>query len=73
MPCINVAKLKGKMAEKGYTITSMSSALKIDRNTLSTYLKAPGKMPYSVVSRMTEILCCSEEEAKNIFFTSYLR
>lgn len=35
---INIPKLRGKMAEKNYTISSLANALGIDRNTLSKYL-----------------------------------
>lgn len=71
--CIDVPKVRGKMAERGYTITSMSNRLGINRNTLSAYLEKPYKMPYSVISNMADILCDSADEAAAIFFASNLR
>ena len=70
---IDVPRVKGKMAERGYTITSLSSKLGINRNTLSIYLDSPEKTPYSVVASMAEILCSSPEEASSIFFAQDLR
>lgn len=70
---VDVPKIRGKMAEKGFNITSLSERLGINRNTLSSYLDAPGKMPYDVVSEMAAILCDSTEDAVAIFFVSDLR
>lgn len=64
---VDVPKVKGKMAERGYTITSMAKSLKISRSTLSAYMELPEKIPYSVISRMAEILCDSTDEASSIF------
>lgn len=69
---IDVPKVRGKMAERGYGIESFAKELKIDRNTLSSYLKNPMKIPYSVVSDMAVTLCDSEEEAVRIFFSAQL-
>lgn len=65
---VNVPKVRGKMAECGYTITSLAKKLGISRNTLSFYLKEPEKIPYNIVAAMAEILCDSPEEAGSIFF-----
>lgn len=73
MASVDVPKVKGKMAERGFTITSMSEKLGVDRNTLSAYLKNPNKMPYEVVSTMAGLLCDSPEEASAIFFAPHLR
>lgn len=73
MAHVNIPKVRGKMAEKGYTITSLSEALGISRNTLSTYLETPSKFPYNVVSKLADILCDDAEEATNIFFAADLR
>lgn len=72
MYCVDIQKVKGKMGEKNFTITSLANALSINRNTLSTYLEKPKKIPYEVISNMASVLCDSEEEARNIFFTSKL-
>lgn len=73
MACVDVPRVKGKMAERGFTITSLSEKLGVDRNTLSAYLKNPKKMPYEVVSNMAGLLCDTTEEASSIFFASDLR
>lgn len=73
MAYIDVPKVKGKMAECGYTISSLAEKLGINRNTLSSYLETPEKTPYNIVSRMAEVLCSSSEEASSIFFAHDLR
>lgn len=70
---VDVPRVRGKMAERGFTITSLSEQLGINRNTLSSYLDVPGKMPYSIVSDMAAILCDTEREAVDIFFAPDLR
>ena len=70
---IDVPKLRGKMVEKGFTITSMAEKLGINRNTLSSYLETPEKTPYIVVSNLAEMLCDTVEEANSIFFAHDLR
>ena len=45
---IDVPKVRGKMAERGFNITSMAMRLGVSRNTLSGYLETPEKMPYSL-------------------------
>lgn len=72
MVFVDVPKVRGKMAEKGYTITSLSQVLGISRNTLTTYLETPSKMPYGVVSKMAEILCDTSSDATTIFFCQKL-
>jgi predicted transcriptional regulator len=70
---IDVPKVRGKMAERGYTITSIADALGMSRATFSYYLSNPGKIPYSVISRLAEMLCDDQGEAERIFFASDLR
>ena len=70
---INVSKVKGKMAERGYTITSMAKSMKISRSTLSSYLECPEKIPYSIIASMADMLCDDTDEAGSIFFASDLR
>lgn len=69
MYVVNVEKLRGKMAEKGFNNTSFSKALGIGRDTLRAYLKDYTKIPYDILSKMAEILECDESEATLIFFT----
>lgn len=70
---VDIPKLRGKMAERGYTITSLSTELGISRNTLSSYLDTPEKIPYSIVSAMADALCETTTEASSIFFAPTLR
>lgn len=70
---IDVPKVRGKMAERGFTITSLSNRIGIHRNTLTQYLENPGKTPYSVISDMADTLCESADEAAAIFFAPDLR
>lgn len=73
MVCVDVPRVRGKMAEKGYTITSLAGMLGINRNTLAVYLETPEKMPYSVVSEMAGILCDTHSDAASIFFATNFR
>lgn len=70
---IDVPKVRGKMAEKGFTITSMAARLDINRNTLTSYFETPGKTPYGVVANMALALCESVDEAEKIFFAPNFR
>lgn len=72
MYTVNISKVKGKMAEKNYTITGLAEKLNLDRNTLSKYLTNPGKMPYNVVAIMADLLCDTRYEAEQIFFAEKL-
>lgn len=70
---VDVPKVRGKMAEKGYNLTSLSEKLEISRNTMASYLENPGKIPYSTISKLASILCDDNDEAANIFFAADLR
>lgn len=70
---INVPKVRGKMAERGYTLTSLSNRLGINRNTLALYFETPEKTPYGVISDMALTLCETTDEAISIFFAPDLR
>lgn len=71
--CVDIPKVRGKMAECGFNLTSMSNRLGINRNTLSAYLDTPSKMPYGIISDMASVLCETVEEATAIFFAPDLR
>ena len=73
MVSVNVPRVRGKMAEKGYNLTSMADALHITRDTMRNYLNNPAKMPYGVVVNMAEMLCDDAAEATTIFFAEDLR
>ncbi len=73
MVYVDIPKVKGKMAEKGYTITALAKKVGVNRNTMATYLEKPGKLPYGVVSKLATILCDTPDEAARIFFARDLR
>ena len=70
---VDVPKVRGKMAERDYSITSLAKELGITRGTLSNYLEDPQKIPYFIIRAMAEILCDTPEEASSIFFAPDLR
>ena len=70
---VDIPKVKGKMAERGYSVTSLAKELGISRNTLSNYLEEPQKIPYCIISTMANLLCETSEEAISIFFAPDLR
>lgn len=69
---VDIPKVKGKMAEKGYTNCSLAEELDINRNTLASYFVEPGKMPLDIVQRMADALCDTHNEAVAIFFAPKL-
>ncbi len=73
MVTVSIPKVRGKMVEKGYTISSFSKELNVDRNTLSNYLNRPEKMPYYIVDALANLLCSNSDEAAAIFFAPDLR
>ena len=70
---VDIPKVKGKMAERDFTITSLAKALGISRNTLSSYIEDPQKMPYLIICNMASLLCDTPDEASSIFFAPDLR
>lgn len=68
MVFVDIPKVRGKMAERGFNITSMSKNLGISRETFANYLKEPGKIPYTVLASMADMLCDTQDEAAKIFF-----
>lgn len=69
---INVKRVRGKMAEAGYTISSMADRCGVNRNTFTNYLRNPDKIPFGIVAKMASLLCESHAEAQRIFFTEKL-
>ena len=70
---INIAKVRGKMGEKGYNISTLANSIEINRNTMAEYMRNPSRMPYRVIERLAAILCESKEDAGDIFLTQNLR
>lgn len=70
---VNANKLRGKIAEKGYTISSLASDMNVTRDTMSRYIKDPRAMQLGQIIRLASLLCDSDEEAKSIFLVQDLR
>lgn len=63
-----INKLKGKMAEKGYSQRSLAAALGISKNTLNA--KVNGKVPFNTleVAKICEVLEIREGSEKVAIF-----
>ena len=64
---VNVPKIRGKMGEKGYTITSLAAKIGVNRNTLAGYLENPTNIPYCKLAMLAEALCDDPIESAHIF------
>ncbi len=72
MDCVNRPKIRGLMAEKGYTITTLAQATGLSRDGLSRFLRghSPG---YRMMKSIAKELGLTSEEAGRIFFDHDLR
>lgn len=68
----SASKIRGKMAENGYTITSLAQKMHISRSTMSKYLSFPGKMPVEKFMEMANILFNEIGELTDIFLPKNL-
>lgn len=68
MYTVDLPKLRGKMGEKGYNITSLSRKVGVNRNTLSNYFANPATIPYGKIAALAETLCDNRQECVDIFF-----
>lgn len=64
---VDVAKLKGKMVEKGFTVETLSAAIGIDRSTLYRKLEAIEKFTIGEARKIKLVLELTNEEAVQIF------
>lgn len=65
---MNIAKLKGKMAENNYNIESLSKKIGISSASLSRKLNEKSKFTVAEVNKIFEALNLTPDEAKIIFF-----
>ena len=72
MFAVDVPKLRGKIAERGFNLTGLAKEIGVDRNTLSKYLRTPEKMPIGILDALTKALCDTPEEVRSIFFCGKL-
>ena len=64
---VNIAKLKGKMVEKGINAERLAEAMGIDRATLYRKFGKAEKITIGEAARMKAILGLSDQEAYQIF------
>lgn len=67
---VNVAKLRGKIAEQGLTQEKIANDLSIDKSTFSRKMKSDA-LDFSIgeMHRIAEILHLSKTEASEIFLS----
>jgi len=65
----DVAKLKGKMVEKGINQAMLSQKVGIDRSTLSRKLKTGETFTIGEANKIAKALHLTSEEALSIFFS----
>lgn len=69
--CVNRAKLRGLIAERGFTLTSLGAQTGHSRDTISNVLK--GKTPsYRIMKDLAAALQMTPEQAGRIFFDADL-
>lgn len=68
---VNIARLKGKIVERGNTQEAVANAIGMDRSTFYRKLKDGGeKFTIGEIHRIVNAVPLSKEEAIDIFFTS---
>ena len=65
----DVAKLKGKMAEKGFNQLKLAEKVNIDRSTLNRKLKTGEAFTIEEANKIAIALELTKDEAMAIFFT----
>lgn len=70
---VNTAAVRGKIAEKGLTLSSTAERLDLNRNTLASYLQDPERMTIGVAKRLETMLCDNEADSRRLFFGDTLR
>ena len=64
---VDVAKLRGKIVEKGFTVETLATAIGIDRSTLYRKLDAIEKFTIGEARKIKEVLGLTNAEATQIF------
>ncbi|MCM1057927.1 MAG: helix-turn-helix transcriptional regulator [Firmicutes bacterium] len=64
----NIAKLKGKIAEKGLNQVILAKEAGMDKSTLSRKMKSGEAFTIGEANKIAIILKLTKEEAMNIFF-----
>ena len=66
---VNIARLRGKMIEKGFTVDTLATAIGINRATLYRKLDAIEKFTIGEALKIKAVLQLTDEEACLIFLT----
>jgi len=70
---LNINKLKGKIVEKGVTITKLADMIEMDRSTLYRKLADPDdKLSIREANKICKALRLTKDEAFQIFFGEYV-
>ena len=60
-------KLKGKIVENGFTITSLAKKIKTSKTTLSQKVNNKIKFSQTDMRTLSKVLCLTGDEIKDIF------
>ena len=72
MYTMDVWELRGRMAARGYNVTSLSEKIGVSRNTLAKYLGHPDMMTYDAIVKIASALNMNETQIVPIFFADEL-
>lgn len=64
----NTNKLKGKIAECGYTLTSLSDEMKISRPALRNKINGASDFRVSEIDKLCSVLSIERSEISSYFF-----
>lgn len=68
----DIAKLRGKIVEKGYNQSKLAKSAQMDKSTLSRKLKYGEAFTIGEANRIAIILKLSKDEAIDIFFANII-
>ena len=66
-------KLKGKIIEEGYTISSLAEKVGMNRNTLANKLEGRTAFDITEIYTLVDILNINPEKVNQYFFTRWLQ
>lgn len=72
MYTIDVWELRGRIAARGYNVTSLSREIGVTRNTLAKYMGHPDMMPYDTMVKIISVLSLDKTQIMPIFFADKL-
>ena len=66
---VNINKLKGKIIEKGYNVTTLAKEMGMDKGTFYRKLNNDGDFSIKEADKIIDILCLDLDEIRAIFFS----